>query len=104
MAFPVVSRKYRSVWFLGLEVSFRSDYQIELIRFAKRPTVVQPAHDGDSIGTEIASSNFVDKVCGIGDRLGALLFPRCATHKNTRVTLIGKTHQCPKCRQELGIA
>ncbi len=103
-----VSRKYHCVWCIGYEVSIRSAYQRELIKISRSPVLADQGSDGDSVGIEIARCHpklLERKVGRWLDRFGALVFPRCATHKKVRVALISDTdrHECPRCREELGL-
>ena len=34
----------------------------------------------------------ITDVCRVADRIGAVLFPRCATHPEIKVALIGRPH------------
>jgi hypothetical protein len=107
MASPVIAlqRKYRALWFAGFEISLRSDYQREPIRIHRQPDLVIPSHEGDAIATILPRQNIESRTGRWIDRLGALVFPRCARHHNTRVVLMEKSdrHECPRCRKELAL-
>jgi hypothetical protein len=107
MALLVVSRKYRYIWSLGYELSFRSSYQTELLRLHRVPVLVHPSHEGDGVGDEAArfETDWEERACRWLDRIGAILYPRCAVHRDTKVVLIPRSdrHECPQCREDLQI-
>jgi hypothetical protein len=101
-----INRQQRSIWMFGYEISVRSAYQRELIRFSRQPKLVVQSHDGDAVGVELVTrqeySRFEQFAGWTIDRLGAIFVPRCATHPQVRVTLDPQSnrHICRRCWQD----